>query len=198
MKIKLQPANILIFGPSGSGKGTQAQLLSEKLGVPTLSMGELLRQAVAQKTPEGLEVRSFMDQGKWAPLELTLRVLFPALDKHKEGFILDGYPRQFDQIAPLEEFLKTKHQEVDKAIYLWVSDEEAAKRLVLRGQKDLAARGKARSDEKPEVIQARLDSFHKTIDPILAYYEKYGKLLKIDGERPIEPIHQDIMAQVAK
>ena len=93
----------------------------------------------------------------------------------------------------MEGYLVTREEKIDYAIYLWVSDEEATKRLLLRAQKDLALTGKARVDEKPEIIKSRLAAFHETIDPILAYYKDKGVLLEIDGERPVAPIHDDIM-----
>lgn len=190
--------NIVIFGPSGSGKGTQAELLSKKFKIPNISMGELFRQAYEEKTPEGIEAESYWGKGNWVPGKLTFKVLKPSLDKCQRGFILDGYPRRKDQIAPLKKYLKERGQKIDWAILLWVSDKEAIKRLLLRAEKDIKARGKARPDETEEVIKARLVSYHQTIDPIIEYYRENGVLMEVDGEKPIEVIYQDIMARLKK
>lgn len=190
--------NFVIFGPSGSGKGAQAELLSKKLKIPTISMGKLFREAYEKKTPEGIEAESYWRKGNWVPGKLTFKVLKPALDKCPRGFILDGYPRRIDQIPPLENYLAKKGQKIDWAILLWISDEEAIKRLLLRAEKDIKAKGKARLDETEEVIKARLASYHQAVDLIIEYYRRKGILMEVDGERPIEVIYQDIMARLKK
>ena len=184
--------NIVIFGPSGSGKGTQAELLSKKLKIPTVSIGKLFRQAYEKKTPEGIEAYGYWGKGNWVPDKLTFKVLKLALDRCQKGFILDGYPRRVDQIPHLEKYLKKRNQKIDRAILLWVSDKKAIKRLVLRARKDIEAKGKARIDETKEVIKARLASYHRTADPIIKYFRQQGVLMEVNGERPIEEIHQDI------
>jgi len=190
--------NIIIIGPSGSGKGTQAELLSKKFNILTISMGELIRQASEQKIPEGIKAESYWRKGNWVPAELTFKILQPALNQGKKGFILDGFPRTIEQISLLEKYLKEKGKKIDRVIHLWISDEEAVKRLLLRAKKDIKRKGKARKDETEEIIRERLNSYHQTVDPILDYYRKKGILEKVDGERPIEPIHQDIMRRLRR
>lgn len=185
--------NFIIFGPSGSGKGTQAELLSKKLKIPTVSMGKLFREAYEKKTPEGIKAESYWGKGNWVPGKLTFQVLKPALDKCPKGFILDGYPRRIDQVPPLERYLEKRGQSIDWAILLWISDKEAIKRLLLRAQKDIKAKGRARQDETKELVKARLVSYHQTVGPIIDYYRKKGILMEVDGERLIEVIYQDIM-----
>ena len=190
--------NFVIFGPSGSGKGTQAELLSKKLKIPTISMGKLFREAYEKKTPEGIKAESYWEKGSWVPGKLTFKVLKPALDKCSKGFILDGYPRRIDQIPPSEKYLERRGQKIDWAILLWISDEEAIKRLLLRAEKDIKAKGKARPDETKEVIKARLASYHQTVDPIIEHYRKKDTLMEVDGEKPIEEIYQDIVTRLKK
>lgn len=190
--------NFIIFGPSGSGKGTQAELLSKKLKIPTISMGKLFRQAYKRKTPGGIEAYRYWGKGDWVPGNLTFKVLQPALDRCQKGFILDGYPRRKDQIPPLEKYLKKRNQKIDWAILLWISDKEAMKRLLLRAKKDMKTKGKARLDETKEVINARLDSYHQTAGPIIKYFRQQGVLMEVDGERLIEVIHEDIMKRLGR
>lgn len=190
--------NLIIIGPSGSGKGTQAELLSKKFNIPTISMGELIRQASEQKIPEGIKAENYWRKGNWVPAELTFRILQPALNQGKKGFVLDGFPRTIEQVPLLEKYLEERGKKIDKVIHLWISDEEAVKRLLLRAKKDIRRRGKPRKDETEEIIRERLSSYHQTVDPILDYYRKKGILEKVDGERPIEPIHQDIMKRLKR
>lgn len=186
----------VIFGSSGSGKGTQAELLSKKLKIPTVSMGKLFRQAYDKKIPEGVEAYRYWGKGNWVPGKLTFKVLKPALDKCPKGFILDGYPRRKDQIPPLEKYLEKRNQKIDWAILLWTSDKESIKRLFLRAKKDIEAKGKARIDETREVIKARLAEYHRTVDPIIEYFRQQGILMEVNGERPIKEIHQDILDRI--
>lgn len=189
--------NLVIFGPSGSGKGTQAELLSKKLKIPTISMGRLFRRAYEKKNPEGIKAEEYWRRGNWVPEKLTFKVLKPVLSKHRHGFILDGYPRSINQVVLLERFLKKRGQKIDRTILLWISDKEAIIRILLRAKKELQAKGKARStDKNKKLIEARLISYHQTVDPIIEYYRKQKILMEVDGERSIEDIHQDIMARL--
>ena len=177
---------ILMIGPSGSGKGTQAELLARKLDIPAISMGELLRQEIAAKSELGQKVEIYLAAGKWVPAELTWSVLRTELDKHPEGWVLDGFPRLVEQLMMLEAYLKLKAQQIDKIIYLKIADDEAIKRLSSR----------ARHDDSEEIIRQRLKSFKETIEPILARVKQQGILEEVNGERPVEAIHQDIIARL--
>lgn len=191
--------NIVIFGPSGSGKGTQAELMSKKLKIPTISVGKLFREAYEKKTLDGIKAESYWGKGNWVSGKLAFKILKPVLDKCRKGFVLDGYPRRTDQIPSLDKYLEKKGQKIDRAILLWISDKKAIERLLLRAKKDVQAKGKARStDESKALIKTRLASYHQTADPITEYYQKQGILEKVDGERPIEVIHQDIVARLEK
>lgn len=177
---------ILIIGPSGSGKGTQTGLLAEKLAVPTISMGELMRKEIAKGSVWGQRAEKYVHRGLWVPAKLTLEVLRPELDKYPGGFVLDGFPRLIEQWDLLEEYLTSRRKRIDKIIYLELRDEEAVRRLLSR----------VRTDDKREVIEQRLKSFKDTVEPILSRARQLGILEQVDGARPIEVIHQDIMARL--
>ena len=177
---------VLIIGASGSGKGTQAELLAKKLKVATISMGELLRQEIAAKSSLGQKVERYLAAGKWVPAELTWEILKVELGKQAMGFVLDGFPRLVEQLIMLEDYLKTKGQQINRVIYLQVGKDEAIKRLL----------GRSRTDDQRQVIEQRLKSFAETIEPILARVKQQGILEKVNGERSVEAIHQDILARL--
>ena len=181
---------ILLIGPSGSGKGTQAQLLAKKLHLPAISMGQLLRDEISSHSSLGQQVKSYLDQGLWAPSQLTFEVLKPVLDQHPEGFILDGFPRLLDQLKILEQHLQTHHKSIDKIFYLQVSDQESINRLLKRAQL------LNRHDDTQAIIKQRLQSFHASVDPILDYAQQRGYLEQVNGERSIAAIHQDIISRL--
>lgn len=187
---------MVIIGPSGSGKGTQAELLSKKLRIPAISMGNLFRRAYEEKTPAGIRAETYWGKGRWVPDSLTFKILKPALDQCKNGFIVDGFPRTFAQIPILEEYLSRRHLRIDRVINLKISDKESIKRLLLRARRDKETKGKARSDETAEKIKNRLQEYCRTATPILEHFQKKGILLEINGERPIEEIHHKIMEKL--
>ena len=179
---------ILIIGPSGSGKGTQAELLAKSFGLATISMGDLLRQEIDTRSELGQKVATYLAAGKWVPAELTWEILKEKLNRQREGFVLDGFPRLVEQLTMLEEYLRLKQQQINKVVYLQVSEAEAIKRLL----------GRSRNDDKREVIEQRLRSFQETIEPILARVKQQGILAEVDGDRSIQAIHQDIVARLRK
>ncbi len=187
---------ILIIGASGSGKGTQASLLAEKLGVPAVSMGDLLRQEIAQGSAAGKRAETYMKDGLWVPAELTFEILRPVLAKCEAGVVLDGFPRLIEQLHMLEKDLAKRQRQLDKVIYLKISDEEAVRRLLKRAEIDRQKTGEARHDDTEAVIRQRLQSFHETAEPILDEAKKKGVLEEVDGERPVEVIHEDILSRL--
>lgn len=179
---------ILLIGPSGSGKGTQAELLAKSFGLATISMGDLLRQEIDTRSELGQKVATYLAAGKWVPAELTWEILKEKLNRQRGGFVLDGFPRLVEQLIMLEEYLKLKQQQIDKVVYLQVSEAEAIKRLL----------GRSRNDDKREVIKQRLKSFQETIEPILAFVKQRGILAEVDGERSVKEIHEDIMRRISE
>ncbi|MBI4034783.1 MAG: nucleoside monophosphate kinase [Candidatus Chisholmbacteria bacterium] len=187
---------VLVIGPSGSGKGTQAKLLAEKLKLPAISMGDLLRQEAKTGSELGQKVQSQLVAGKWAPAELTFTILISELKRHHEGVVLDGFPRLVEQLVMLENYLRKRGQKINRVIHLKVGDAESVRRLTKRAEIDRQISGSSRHDDTKRVIEERLKSFHESIKPILARVRRQGILEEVDGERSVEKIHQDIMARL--
>jgi len=210
------PLKIAMFGPQGSGKGTQAAMLAEKYNLPALSTGDIFRSEIKKQTDLGKSVESLINGGRLVPDEITNKIVLGELakEKYKNGFILDGYPRNMNQLAALE-----KNIGLDWAILLAISDEEVVKRLASRrvcsncgaiynilnkppqkeevcdlcGEKLLM-----RDDDKPEAIKKRLAIFHTETEPVLAYYKEKNKLIEIVGAGSIEEVFEEIIGKMEK
>jgi len=193
-----KPARIVIIGPSGSGKGTQAELLEKKFGWKHISSGELFRREIKQKTPIGLKVEKLIKKGEFISTKLTFRVLRPVLNQWiDKGFVLDGFPRLPDQPALLDNYLAKKKTKLDVVLYLRVSPKVViarAKKLWSRGEKFQ----KGRSDETLAAIHRRLKWSEKTLGKIIDYYRQRNLLAEINGERPVAPIHQQIVGVIER
>lgn len=189
---------LILLGPSGCGKGTQAKLLAEKYHLPTFSTGEIIRQEGAAGMPDGKEALEYANKGVWPPDELVFRMLKKYLGRPESanGFILDGYPRTAPQAQILADYLVTRGQKVDKVFSLETSDEGAIARIESRKAHDLQTKGEVRADETPEIIAKRLDSFRRSIAPVLDYYRQAGVLAIIDNSLPIEEVFQAILARL--
>lgn len=184
--------NLIILGSVGSGKGTQAKLLAEKLGLVHLSSGALLRQAAQEDSEQGKEISQLLTSGKLLPLDLNLKLLLPRLKQaFSTGFVLDGFPRDIDQTRALEDFLKQEGQAINKAILLEISDEISIERLLKR------AKTENRSDDKIPAIKQRIQVFHQLTTPVIKYYRQQGKIIAIDGTPDIETIHKDIFNKIS-
>src|ERR1700752_5219746 len=157
--------NLILFGPPGSGKGTQSEKLVEKYGLIHLSTGNLLREEIANKTPLGLEAKGFMDKGQLVPDEVVIGIVGSCFDKHKEakGFLFDGFPRTVAQAKALDKLLELKKTEISKVLLLDVDEEELIKRLILRGKTS------GRSDDADEIIlRSRQEVYKKETLPVAA------------------------------
>ena len=186
--------NLFIIGPSGCGKSTQAKLIAEKYHLTHLSMGQLLRDEIASKSDLGREAQSYIDVGKWVPDELAFRVLTASLQKiNNSNFILDGFPRMIGQGIMIEDHLKNLNLPFSLIIHLDVTFEEI---LARRQKKGDAFQDQSRTDNTPEAIAVRQKSYEETIGPIIEHYEPTQKLFRVDGNRPVEPIFQDIQNQI--
>ncbi len=190
--------NLFIIGPSGCGKSTQAKLIAEKYGLIHLSMGQLLRDEIAAKSPLGLEAQSYVEKGQWAPNELVFRILTANLEKvDNKNFIVDGFPRHIDQMKDMDNYLESKGRIANLIIHLDVTAQEIADRR----QKVAQAGGTfqiGRNDETPEAIAARQKSYDDSITPIFEYLNQDSRLLRVDGNRPIEPIFADTCLRIEK
>jgi len=189
---------ISIIGPSGCGKGTQAKLLAEKLGVPAVSGGDVLRSEYEAGTPAGVEAEKYWGQGKWPPADLIMKILKKRLDQPdcKNGFVLDGTPREINQIPLMEEYFLQKGQKLDLVLHLETSDETCLSRLTHRIFEAREKGEEVREDEDPEEVKERLQQYHETVEPVLKYFEEKGILRRINNEQPIERVFEEVWSVV--
>jgi len=179
----------IIFGPPGSGKGTQAELLAKNLGLVHISTGNLLREAIAQKTDLGLMVEKIINEGKLAPDEIIIGIIKNFLEKNKgKKVLLDGFPRTVPQAQALVKLADELKSSNIKIINLEVDDEETTKRLLLR------ANEQGRADDNEITIKERLRVYHGQTKPVLSYFESIGKIIfHIEGFGKIEEIQNEIL-----
>jgi adenylate kinase len=185
---------IILLGPPGAGKGTQAVRLVERLGIPQLSTGEMLRAAVAAGTPIGLKAKAFMDAGQLVPDEIVVGIVADRIeeDDARKGFILDGFPRTVAQAEAFDAMLARKGLELDAVIQLEVDERALVDRIVKRAQES-EARGEAvRKDDNPEVFKTRLHAYKAQTAPLSAHYAGKGRLRTVDGMRPIDDVTADL------
>ncbi len=190
------PLNLFIIGPSGCGKTTQAKMVAEKYGLHHFSMGQLLRDEIASGSGYGLEAKSYVDQGVWAPDDLIFDILIGKLKTlNYENFIIDGFPRVLNQGRIIEFYLRKNHEPVSLLIHLNVTFQEIQDRRAKMGDE---FQDKARTDNTPQDIANRQKSYEETIGPIKEYFKKHDKLFEVDGNRPVEPIFMDICQAIDK
>ena len=185
---------LILLGPPGAGKGTQAQRLVQKYAIIQLSTGEMLRAAVAAQTPIGLQAKDFMASGALVPDEIVIGIISDRLDQPdmKNGFILDGFPRTVPQAAALDELLKKKHIKLDAVVELRVNESALLNRVETRVA-EMRARGEdVRIDDTPEVLSKRLASYRSLTEPLIHYYSERRKLLTVDGMMTIEHVTREI------
>ncbi|TYD00721.1 adenylate kinase [Arthrobacter echini] len=180
---------MLIIGPPGSGKGTQAARISERLGVPAISTGDIFRDNVRRETPLGIEAKKFMDAGDFVPDTVTNSMVRDRLaeDDVREGFLLDGYPRTASQVLELDDILRENSLELDVVLQLTADDEELVRRL--RGRAELDGR----SDDTEQVIRHRLGLYHDQTVVVVSRYDERGIVVRVDGIGPIDEITERIM-----
>ncbi len=187
--------NLILFGPPGSGKGTQSEKLISKYGLKHLSTGDLLRSEIAGQTPLGLEAKNFMDKGQLVPDEVVIGMISSALDANPEaaGFLFDGFPRTEAQAEALDKLLKLKKTSIHLMLALEVSEEELVSRLLNRGKTS------GRSDDTNEtVIRARIAEYHKKTSAVADYYKKFDKVKQVKGEGSIDEIFTALCKEVDK
>jgi adenylate kinase len=185
---------LILLGPPGSGKGTQAQRLVKRYGIVQLSTGEMLRAAVAAQTPVGLKAKDIMASGGLVPDEMVIGIISDRLDQPDaaRGFILDGFPRTVPQAEALDELLKKKHMKLDAVIELRVNESALLQRVETRVA-EMRARGEeVRIDDTQEVLTKRLASYRSQTEPLIHYYSERRKLLTVDGMMTIEHVTREI------
>jgi adenylate kinase len=185
---------LILLGPPGSGKGTQAQRLVQRYGIVQLSTGEMLRAAVAAGTPVGLQVKDIMAGGGLVPDEVVISIISDRIDQPdaKKGFILDGFPRTVPQAATLDELLKKKHLKLDAVIELRVNESALLERVERRAEETRARGEEVRIDDTSEVLTKRLASYRALTEPLIHYYSERRKLLTVDGMMTIEHVTREI------
>jgi adenylate kinase len=208
--------NLILLGPPGAGKGTQAKLLENKFGLRQLSSGDMLRAAVSAQTAVGKKARAFMDKGALVPDDIVVDVVFEHLAglNGGNGFILDGFPRTTEQAEALDRWLAEKDSRIDRVIVIKVRDERLIERITGRftcakcgeGYHDVFKRPKRegtcdvcgshefkrRADDRPETVKTRLKAYHEQTAPLISYYKEQGKVSAVDGEAPIETVSKEI------
>lgn len=174
--------NLLIIGPPGSGKSTQAELLAEELGIPHLSIGDLCHYLSEEDSKRGREIKKVMESGALVDDKYMLKLIDEQMKgkQYQSGFIIDGAPRNLWQAQNFSHRLS-------KVFYLKVSDKENIARLIKRGRKDT---------DSPEIIKKRLAVYHQETEPMLDYYREMGILEEVDGERSVEEIFEDILKRL--
>jgi len=185
---------LILLGPPGAGKGTQAQRLVHKYGIVQLSTGEMLRAAVAAQTPVGLQAKDIMASGGLVPDEIVIGIISDRLDQPdmKNGFILDGFPRTVPQAEALDDLLRKKHIRLDSVVELRVNESALLNRVETRVA-EMRARGEeVRVDDTPEVLSKRLASYRSLTEPLIHYYSERRKLLTVDGMMTIEHVTREI------
>jgi adenylate kinase len=185
---------LILLGPPGSGKGTQAQRLINHYGIVQLSTGDMLRAAVAAQTPVGIKAQGIMASGGLVPDDIVIGIISDRLDQPDaaKGFILDGFPRTVPQAEALDELLKKKHIELDAVIELRVNQSALLQRVETRVA-EMRARGEqVRADDTPEVLTKRLASYRSQTEPLIHYYSERRKLLTVDGMMAIEHVTEEI------
>jgi adenylate kinase len=185
---------LILLGPPGAGKGTQAQRLVEKHRIVQLSTGDMLRAAIAQGTPTGLKAKDVMAKGQLVPDDVVVGIIADRLEQSdaKNGFVLDGFPRTVAQAEALDRLLKDRGLELDAVVELKVDEGILLQRIAQR-LGEMQARGEAiRPDDNPESFKTRLAAFRKQTAPLIGYYKAEGKLKTVDGMAEIDEVTRSI------
>jgi adenylate kinase len=180
---------MLIIGPPGSGKGTHAERISERLGVVAISTGDIFRANVKSETPLGVEAKKYMDAGDFVPDSVTNKMVRDRLGESdvEDGFLLDGYPRTTAQIDYLDEILATRNQRLDVVLQLTADDGELMARLPSR------AKETRRNDDTEAVIRHRLDLYHEQTEAVVAKYAERGILTRVDGIGIVDEVTERVI-----
>ena len=185
--------NLILFGPPGSGKGTQSEKLIVRYGLKHLSTGDLLRSEISRQTSLGLAAKSFMDKGQLVPDEVVIGMISSALEENPEakGFLYDGFPRTFAQAEALDKLLELKKTSIGVMLALDVSEEELVKRLLKRGETS------GRSDDTNEqVIRARITEYRNKTEAVADYYRQFDKVVMVKGEGSIDEIFDGLCKEI--
>jgi adenylate kinase len=186
--------NLILLGPPGAGKGTQAQRLAKSLNIPQLATGDMLRAAVAAATPIGLKAKAVMESGALVSDDIVVGIINDRIEEPdaSRGFILDGFPRTVAQARALETMLASKGVRLDAAIELTVDAPKLVARIIRRAQEAAAAGQPVRKDDDPEVFKSRLAAFERDTAAVTPFYRERGLLHEVDGMAPIQDVAKAI------
>jgi adenylate kinase len=175
---------LILMGPPGAGKGTQAKVIAERLAVPAISTGDIFRKNVSEKTELGVAAKRYMDAGDYVPDEITNAMVRARLAEPdaEDGFLLDGYPRTVAQVAELDSMLAEAGHGIDAVVVLTVDQDEVVQRLLRR------AREEGRVDDTEEVMRHRQDVYSEQTAPLIKVYDNRGLLVEVDGMGPVEEV----------
>jgi len=181
---------IILMGPPGAGKGTQAKVIAERLGVPAVSTGDIFRANVSQETPLGVEAKRYMDAGEYVPDSVTNEMVRDRLaqDDAKKGFLLDGYPRTVAQVEELDAMLEEHGAAIDAVVVLTVDEDEIVQRLLKRAEIE------GRTDDTEDVIRRRQEVYNEQTAPLIAVYADHGLLSEVDGMGSVDEVTARVFA----
>ena len=188
--------NLVLFGPPGAGKGTQAKILQEKRGLPQLSTGDMLRAAIAAKTELGLKVEAILAKGDLVSDEIVIGIIDQRLNQPDaaKGAVFDGFPRTIPQAEALDKLLEGRGKKIDLVIELKVDEAVLLSRAEQRVKETVAKGATPRPDDTPETVKNRLDVYRKNTAPLVAFYKAQGKVVTVDGMAPIADVTASIAA----
>jgi adenylate kinase len=192
--------NVILLGPPGCGKGTQAARLKERHGLIPLSTGDMLRAAVAAGTEVGRKAKAVMEAGQLVPDAIVVGVIADRIaeaDVQQHGFVLDGFPRTVAQAKSLDKMMEKRGWKIDHIIELKVDEKALFARIDKRAKETVAAGGAVRADDNPETLKKRIAVYREQTQPILPYYERAGRLEAVDGMAPIDNVTRQLEAIVA-
>ncbi len=190
---------LILLGPPGAGKGTQAKRLVDKHGIPQLSTGDMLRAAVAAGTPVGLKAKAVMEAGQLVSDEIVIGIVADRIEEAdaRRGFILDGFPRTVAQAEALDSMLAGKGLALDAVIELKVDQSALVGRIVKRAEETKARGEPVRKDDDPDVFKTRLDAYNRDTAVVAPYYKAKGAIVEVDGMQPIDAVSAAIDAALA-
>ena len=186
--------NLIFVGPPGAGKGTQAALVAERLGIPQLSTGEMLRAAVKAGTAIGNEAKAVMDRGELVSDQVVIGIVEERIEQPdcKPGFILDGFPRTLAQAAALDKLLEAHGKKLDRVIEFRIDDAILLARIEKRAKDAVEAGQKPRADDNAEALKTRLWAYYKETSPLTGYYFRSGNLVSLDAMAPVATVTSEI------